>query len=123
MVAEHLVEDVAQAAAAAAEIEAARGTAATILERGVAEAVVGRALLIVLQDVVGLVQILEPAFRCLVARIAVRVVFHGELAIRFFQCVRRGISSDLQGRIVILLRHLFLIGGISASRTGQADPS
>src|SRR5262249_3742496 len=57
--AEHLVEDVGEAGA---EIELeAGGTAArsAVLERGMAIAVVGGALLIVLQDVVGLADVLE----------------------------------------------------------------
>src|SRR6185437_7177704 len=63
-VAEHLVEDVAETARAAArEVEpageAARAAAAAILERGVAEAIVGRALLLVLEHLVGLAVLLE----------------------------------------------------------------
>src|SRR6185312_6243509 len=49
---------------------AAPATAA--LEGGVAEAVIGRALLIVLQDVIGLADVLETLLGLLVARIAVR---------------------------------------------------
>jgi hypothetical protein len=47
----------------------------------VAEAVVGGALLLVLEDVVGLVDLLEPGLAVLVAGIAVRVPLHRELAI------------------------------------------
>ena len=62
----------------------APGTA--LLEGGVAEAVVGGALR-VLQDVVGLVEFLEPGLGLLVARVAVRVMLHGQLAVGLFQIV------------------------------------
>ena len=74
-VAEHLVEDVAQPAGAA-EVEAAGAARAALLERRVPETVVGGALLLVLQDVVGLVDLLELRLGLLVAGVAVRVVLH-----------------------------------------------
>jgi hypothetical protein len=46
-----------------------------------AEPVIGGALLIVLQDVIGLADFLEFLFGRRVARIAVRMELHGELAI------------------------------------------
>ena len=49
-----------------------------------AEAVVGGALLLVLQDVVGLVDFLELCLAVLVAGIAVGVPLHRELAIGAF---------------------------------------
>ena len=56
--------------------------AAAMLEGGMAETVIGGALVAVLQDVVGLVEFLELVLAVLVARIAVRVMLHGELAER-----------------------------------------
>jgi hypothetical protein len=47
----------------------------------VAELVVGRPLLRVLQDLVGLVDLLELRLGRGVARVPVRVVLHGELAV------------------------------------------
>ena len=55
--------------------------AAAVLERGVPEAVVGRALLGVLQRVVRFVDFLELAFGLGVAGVAVRVELHRKLAI------------------------------------------
>src|SRR5258705_3204937 len=52
-----------------------------LLEGRVAEAVVGGALLLVLQDVVGLVDFLELRLALLVAGIAIGVPLHRELAI------------------------------------------
>ena len=70
--------------------------AAALLERGVAEAVVGGALLVVLQDVVGLVDFLELGLGLLVARVAVGVILHRELAIRLLQVVRARIPRHAQ---------------------------
>ena len=64
-----------------AKVEAAAGAAAALLEGGVAVAVVGGALLLVLQHVVGFVDLLELRLGLLVARIAVRVELHGEFAV------------------------------------------
>ena len=59
-----------------------RAAARALLEGGMAEAVIGGALLAVLQDVVGLVDFLEAVLAVLVAGIAVGVILHGELAER-----------------------------------------
>ena len=56
-----------------------------------AEAVIGGALLAVLQDVVGLVDFLELVLAVFVARIAIGMVLHGELA-------ERGLELDLGRR-------------------------
>src|SRR5262249_34438068 len=78
-IAEHLVEDVGTTAGGEAEIS---GTAApALLEGGVTEAIIGGALLIVFQDIVSFVQVLELLLGTLVARVAVGVMLHGELAV------------------------------------------
>jgi hypothetical protein len=46
-----------------------------------AEAVIGGALLIVLKDVIGFADILKALLGLLIARIAIRVTLHGELAV------------------------------------------
>ena len=72
--AEHLVEDVGKVCGRETEAAAAgTGAGHALLEGGMAEAVIGRALLFVLQDVMGFVQFLELLFGGLVARILVRV--------------------------------------------------
>jgi hypothetical protein len=55
--------------------------AAAVLEGGMAEAVVGGALLRVLQRVIGLGYFLELVLGVRVSRIAVRVELHGKLAV------------------------------------------
>ena len=79
--AEDAFENVGEGGAEVAA-EAVRAAHAALLERGVAEAIVGCALLLVLQDVVGFVDFLEALLAILVAWIAVRVMLHGELAVR-----------------------------------------
>ena len=103
--AEHLLEDVGKPARkAAAEAEIA-GTAAAVLERGMAEPVIGGALLIVLQDVVGLVDFLEFLLGRLVARIAVRVILHRQLAVGPLQLVGIGRFRHAEYFVKVLLRH------------------
>src|SRR5665213_42275 len=78
---------------------------AAILEGGVAEAVIGRALLFVLEDIVGLADVLEALLGLLVARMAVRVAIHGDLAIGLFQRIGRGAFRHAEELVEILLRH------------------
>ena len=79
------------------EIEAGRATAAVaVLERGVAEAVVGGALLVVLEDVVGFAQFLEFLLRRRVAVIAVGVILHGELAVHLLESLKIGVLGHPQ---------------------------
>ncbi len=77
--------------------------AAAVLERRVAVAVVGGALLVVTQDLVGLADFLELRLGGLVARVAVRVVLHRLLAVCPLQVVGRGLARAFQQRVVILL--------------------
>jgi hypothetical protein len=69
--AEHLVEDVGEPSG---KPEIARAAPATLLKGGMTKAVIGGALLIILEDVVGLVNFLEFLFGALVTRVAVRVM-------------------------------------------------
>ena len=77
--AEHLVEDVGKSAR---ETKIAWAAPGPLLESGMAEAVIGGALLVVLEDVVGFVDVLEFLLGVLVTGIAVRVILHRQLAIR-----------------------------------------
>ena len=76
--AEHIVEDSANVVAKSAPKPGA--VAAALLERGMAVAVIGRALVGVLQDLVGLVDFLEAVLGIVVARIAIRMRLHRQLA-------------------------------------------
>ncbi len=55
-------------------------TAHAVLERGVAEPIIGRALVGILEDLVGLVDLLEAMLGALVVGIAIRMALHRLLA-------------------------------------------
>ena len=76
-----LAEDILENVGEGAEILGARPARAAVAEGGVAEAVVGGALLRVLQAIIGLVDRLEPRLAVLAAGIAVGMAFHREPAI------------------------------------------
>src|SRR5690242_10688533 len=79
------------------------GAAASILKRGMTEAVIGGALLIVLQDVIGFVDFLEFDFGGVIAGIAVGVQLHRHLAIGGFQLGRAGAFFAAQSFVVTTL--------------------
>src|SRR5690606_18564674 len=83
--AHHLAEDVVEDVGESAAAEAGAAGAAAVLERGVAEAVVGGPLLRVLEALIGLVDFLELVLAGFVAGVAVGVELHGELAERALQ--------------------------------------
>src|SRR5262249_16211116 len=72
-------------------------------ERGVPEAVVLGALLVVRQDRVGLAGLLELGLGLRIFRILVGVVLVGELAVRLLQLVRRGAAADAENFVVVSL--------------------
>ena len=118
-IAEHLIENVVQPAARR-EIEAAReaARAAALLEGRVPVAIIGGALLVVLQDVVGLVDLLETPLGLLVAGIAVGMELHGQLAIGLLELVGPSIARHAQGGVEILLCHLSPSSAISGQSLG-----
>ncbi len=78
-------------------------TTRTLLEGGMAEPVIGGALVAVLQDFVGFVDFLELDFAGGIARILVRMPFHRELAERRLElAVVRG-PLNLQGLVIAAL--------------------
>jgi hypothetical protein len=68
-----------------------------------AEPVIGRALVAVLEDFVGFVDFLETDFAGGIARILVRVPFHRQLAERRLQLGIVGGSFDFQGFVIAAL--------------------
>ena len=72
----------------------AAGAHAAIVERGVAEAVIGRAALRIFQRLIGLVDFLEAGLGGAVAVAAVGVAFLGETAERGLDLLIRGCSPD-----------------------------
>src|SRR6185503_1924887 len=94
-------------------IETARAGAA---DAGVAVAVVERPLLRVGDDGVGLRRFLEAFLRRAVARIAIRVVFQRQLAVRTLDLLIGGVAADAEDLVVIALAHplaTFTIAGRS----------
>ena len=76
-----------------------------ILEGGVAEAIVGCALLVVLQDVIGLVDFLELVFAIVIAGIAIGMQRLGKLAIGTLDNLRRRTLFDAQYIVIATLIH------------------
>ncbi len=101
--AEQVVEHIGEIAA---EVETAGGAVAALLEGGMAEPVIGRALVVVLQDVIGLVDFLEADFAVVVAGIAVGVVLLGETAIGGFDIRDARRLFDSEDVVKALLRHV-----------------
>ena len=100
--AKHLVEDIGKAAG---KSEIARSARATLLESGVAEPIVGGAFLIILQDVIRLVDFFKFLLGAFVSRVAIRVMFHRELAIGRLELVGARRSCDTENLVKILLSH------------------
>ena len=109
--AEHALEDVGEAA------EVLRPCAALPLEGGVAEAVVGSALLRVLKDLIGFADRLELAFGILAPAVLVRVILHRKLAVRRLD--RRIVRAALAFEQLVIIDG----GGHSGPRTKQPPPS
>ena len=76
-----------------------------VLEGLVAEAVIGGALLRILQDLVGLVDLLELHLGGMVAAVAVGMKLHGELAEGAFQLLLVAAARDAEHLVEIAFRH------------------
>jgi hypothetical protein len=71
-----------------------------------AKAVIGGALLAVLEDLIGLVDFLEPDFTLGIAGIAIRMPLHRELAEGRLQLRFVGVAFDFKGFVIAALgRH------------------
>ena len=109
--AEHLVEDVGEASREIEVEAAARARAAAVLEGGVAEAIIGGALLLVPEDIVGLAEVLEAMFRRRIAGVAIRMELHRQLAIGGLQIRVAGGARDTEGFVVVLFGHALIDAG------------
>src|SRR3984885_254417 len=78
--AEQIVENVGEGGGEFGAKTVRRAHAVALLERGMAKTVIGRALVGILEDLVGLVDFLEPVFGLGIARISIRMVLHRVLA-------------------------------------------
>src|SRR5262250_203391 len=101
--AEQVVEDIREGGRDIAK--AASGTGTGMFKRGMTKAVISSALVRILEDFVGFVDLFEANFRTLIARIAVGMPLHRELAKGGFQFsfVRRAL--DPQNVVIAALRH------------------
>ena len=80
---------------------AAAGTGRAVLERGMAKAVIGRALLGIGEHRIGLVAGLEPRLGFVVARIAVGVILHRHPAVGLFDLLVVSAFADSENFVVI----------------------
>ena len=105
--AEHLAENIAEIETlrAAETAEAARARTCALFERGMAVLVVHGAFFFVGQGVVGFLNFFKFFFGLLVALIAVGMVFHGQLAVGFFDFVVARSSGYAQCGVKILIAH------------------
>ena len=77
-----------------------------MLERGVTETIIGGAFIAILQDFVGLVDFLEAYLAGGVARISVRMPFHGQFTKGRLELGFVRVPIDLKGFVVTALgRH------------------
>ena len=97
--AENVTEDIAEAAEAAKP--GAAGAAGGRVERRMAELVILRALVGIGQHLVGLVDLLEALLAFFIARMQVRVVGLGQLAVGFFDLVLGCAFFDTEHFIII----------------------
>src|SRR5688572_229096 len=104
---EDLAEDVAERVGKAAKAFRTAASAKPLrgINAGVAELIVGGALLRIRQDLVRLLRLLEFVLGTLVIRIAIRMVLHRVLAIGLLQVVVGRIAIETEHRVVVPLRH------------------
>ncbi len=78
---------------------------AAVLERSLAEAIIGRALLRILEDVIGFADGLEAGFVFLAPAMSVRVAFLGGTAIGSLDCRFVSALLDAKQIVIVLLDH------------------
>src|SRR5450631_1062562 len=110
--AENVAKGVGEAAEAllsgAPESTRARGAeSGRRVDAGVAELIVSRSLARIGEDFVRFLGFLEFLFRGFVVRIAVRMMFHRQLAIGLLDVLVGSVAIDAQRGVVVALRHVF----------------
>ena len=70
-----------------------------------AKAIVSGSLLGIREHLIGLFGLFEFIFRCFITRIAIRVIFHCQLAIRLLEVFIRSIFGNTKHFIVVALGH------------------
>ncbi len=103
--AEDVAKNVAERVREIARTTARPGAAHIRVDAGMAELIVGGALLAVGEHLVGLLGLLEALLGLGVVRIAVRMKLHGQLAIGLLDVVVRCVAVDPQHIVKIALCH------------------
>jgi hypothetical protein len=96
----------AQVGQVVGEVGAEAASAAAVLEGGMAEVVVGGALLRVFQDLVSLVQLFEANFRLHVARVAIGMELLGEPPVGGLELLLACAPRKAERFIVVALGHV-----------------
>src|SRR6185437_2127364 len=118
--AEQIVENVGERGGEI-EAEPIAAAAMTVLEGRVAEAIIGRALLIVLQDIVGFADLLEANFCRCVAVVAIRMMLFRELSIGALDGVRGRAPLDAKNFVITTLVHASALALKSEIRNRKSE--
>ena len=108
--AENLVENPTKSVGKASRTAAKTAHSRLRVNAGMTELVVGRALLRVGENLVGLFRFFEMFFRFGIVRIAIRVVFHGQFAVGLLNFFVGGVSVDAENVVKIAFSHGILFG-------------
>ena len=112
-----------------AGVEAAE--AAALIKGGVAETVIGRALLRIAEALIGFVQLLETRFRLLVSRVPIGMTLHRRLAEGDLQFDFRHGAADAQNFVIVAFGHALFCwvrhsvgcgGGLDRDRMNAMKP-
>src|SRR3972149_3905219 len=76
-----------------------------------AEPVVGRSLLGIAEDLIGLRDLFEPLFRSLVARVLIRMMLVGQPPIGPFDLLCRGLPLNPKNLVIVALAHSSTVSG------------
>ena len=94
-------EEIAQDVAEIGELAGIETSARRALQTGVAVAVIGRPLLRVAQDAVRLGGFLEAVLGARIVRVAVRVIFEGQLAVSALDILFPGLPAKTENLVII----------------------
>jgi hypothetical protein len=108
LAAKHITKNVAKRLGKAAKAFGARTAAAVGIDTGMTILIVGRAFLGIGKHLVSFFGFLEFFFGNLVSftLVAVRVVFHRELAVRFFYVFIAGVLGNAQRVVIVFFGHV-----------------
>lgn len=107
---EHVGENVRKAARPEVEFKTVKRVAACAAGKGLMPVpVVCRPFLAVFQHVVSFVDFLEFGFGFLVARVAVRMIFHRQPPVRLLNGFAVGVAGNFQQFVIVFFSHFFCL--------------